>query len=90
MQIYNCFGSKLRIREHDNKLLIFIENDNNFIISISFKFMEAIGLLFLFFYKDLEMLYKWSFVCFFDEQEKIICKINHFESGSIYKNICRF
>ncbi|WP_421622565.1 hypothetical protein R5397_00845 [Borrelia sp. MN22-0132] len=82
MQIYNYFGNKLRIREHDNKLPIFIENDNNFIISIPFKFMEGSGLLFLFSYKDLEMVYKWSFVYFFNEQEKIICEVNHFGSDS--------
>ncbi|WP_246989797.1 hypothetical protein [Borrelia parkeri] len=78
MQIYNYFGSKLGIREQDNKLPIFIENNNNFIISIPFKFMEGSGLLFLFSYKDLEVVYKWSFVYFFNEQEKIICEINHF------------
>ncbi|AHE63009.1 hypothetical protein [Borrelia parkeri] len=82
MQIYNYFGSKLGIREQDNKLPIFIENNNNFIISIPFKFMEGSGLLFLFSYKDLEVVYKWSFVYFFNEQEKIICEINHFGADS--------
>ncbi|AAX18016.1 hypothetical protein [Borrelia turicatae] len=89
MQIYNYFGSKLEIREQDNKLPIFIENDNNFIISIPFKFMEGSGLLFLFSYKDLEMVYKWSFVYFFNEQEKIICEIHLFGANSklrIYAN----
>ncbi|AHH14194.1 hypothetical protein [Borrelia hermsii] len=83
MRIYDYFGSKVRGREQDNKLPIFIESDNNFIISIPFKFMEGTGLLFLFSYKDLEIVYKWSFVYFLSEQEKIICEINN--SGSDFK-----
>ncbi|AAX17198.1 hypothetical protein [Borrelia hermsii] len=83
MQIYDYFGSKVREREQYNKLPVFIESNNNFIIAIPFRFMEGNGLLFLFSYKDLEMVYKWSFVYFLNEQEKIICEINN--SGSNFK-----
>ncbi|AHH10892.1 hypothetical protein bcCo53_000700 [Borrelia coriaceae] len=83
LQIYDYFGSRIRVREQGSKLPIFIENKDDFVISIPFRFMEGTGLLFLFSYKDLKRVYKWSFVYFFTKQEKIICEITR--SGSNLK-----
>ncbi|WP_445436127.1 hypothetical protein [Candidatus Borreliella tachyglossi] len=82
IKIYDYFSNKIEQKEQSNKLPIFIENDNNFIISIPFRFMEGSGLLFLFSCKDLKMLYRWSFVYFFSKQEKIICEFDKASSDS--------
>ncbi|BCR22109.1 hypothetical protein [Borrelia sp. HM] len=83
MKIYNYFSSEVERKEWNAKLPIFIENGYNFIISIPFRFLDSSGLLFLFSNKNLKIIYKWSFIYFFNKSEKIICEINN--AGFNYK-----
>ncbi|QFP41675.1 hypothetical protein F9Y90_00760 [Borrelia miyamotoi] len=82
MQICDYFSGKVKMRKQDAKLPIFIENNDGFVISIPFRFLKSSGLLFLFSYKELKKIYKWSFVYFFNEKEKIICEISNSSSDS--------